>query len=380
MVITRLILGFRPEAGVVGVLLAVALMLVFAFGVSWIWIIVGMLVQTPESVMTSSFLLLFPLTFASNIFVDPATMPGWLQTVVGYNPVTHLATVTRGPDARRRGGSATCVGARRLRGDRGDLRAARDADVPAGAVVGNRDRRRLAMSSPPAAPRRRGRRRRRGRWLRRLALLALALALAPLPAVVVLRWVAPPTTSFMIQSPVRPVSHRWLAWEAIPAHVRLAVVAAEDQRFPLHRGFDVEAIREAIADNRARVRPRGASTITQQVAKNLFLWPGGGYLRKGAEAWITVLIELAWPKRRILDVYLNVAEMGPGVYGVEAAAWRWFDRPATTLGRREAALLAAILPSPRQWRPDAPPPHVARRARWIEGQMANLGDGWLAEL
>ena len=233
------------------------------------------------------------------------------------------------------------------------------------------------MRADPADRRRRPG---RPRWRREILLLALALAAAPLPPVLALRWLAPPTTSFMLQSPVRPVKHQWLEWDAIPAHMRLAVVAAEDQRFPLHRGFDVEAIREALVENRAGERVRGASTITQQVAKNLFLWPGGGYLRKGMEAWLASLIELCWPKRRILEVYLNVAEMGPGVYGVEAAAWRWFDRPAAALGRRHAALLAAILPSPRRWRPDAPPPHVVRRAHWIEEQMANLGDAWLAGL
>jgi len=208
----------------------------------------------------------------------------------------------------------------------------------------------------------------------------LLVLLAPLPPVLALRWLAPPTTSFMLQSPVRPVHHEWVDLERIPAHLALAVVAAEDQRFLQHGGFDLDAIRDAVADNRTRERPRGASTISQQVAKNLFLWPGGGYARKAIEAWITLLIEQCWPKRRILEVYLNVAELGPGVYGAEAAAWRWFDRPAAALGVRESALLAAMLPSPRRSRPDAPSRALAARAAWIEQQMRNLGSGWLAEL
>jgi len=227
-------------------------------------------------------------------------------------------------------------------------------------------------------PRRAARRGRRWAW--RAGLAVLLLILAPLPVVLALRWLPPPTTSFILQSPVRPVHHEWVAWDAIPPHLALAAVAAEDQRFALHDGFDIDAIREAIADNRARARPRGASTISQQVAKNLFLWPGGGYARKAAEAWITVLIEQCWPKRRILEMYLNIAELGPGVYGVEAAAWRWFQRPAAALRQREAALLAAMLPSPRRARPDAPDRPLASRAAWIETQMRNLGSDWLAEL
>ena len=218
------------------------------------------------------------------------------------------------------------------------------------------------------------------RWTWR-ALLAIALVLlAPLPVLLALRWLPPPSTSFMLQSPARPVHHEWVSWDQIPPHVALAVVAAEDQRFALHSGFDLDAIRDAMADNRARARPRGASTISQQVAKNLFLWPGGGYARKAMEAWITVLIEQCWPKRRILEMYLNIAEMGPGVYGVEAAAWRWFDRPAAALQPREAALLAAMLPSPRRMRPDEPTRAHAARAAWIQTQMRNLGSGWLEGL
>jgi monofunctional glycosyltransferase len=200
------------------------------------------------------------------------------------------------------------------------------------------------------------------------------LTLAPVAA---LRWVTPPTTSFMLQSPVRPVHHRWVEAAAIPPHLRLAVVAAEDQRFPHHRGFDVDAMADAWAEFRGGGRRRGASTISQQLAKNLFLWPGGGYARKGIEAGYTVLIETLWPKGRILEVYLNVAEFGPGVYGVGAAAEHFFGKPVQRLSRREAALLAAVLPSPRRMSPAQPSAQVLRRADWIQVQMRQLGDAWL---
>jgi monofunctional glycosyltransferase len=150
------------------------------------------------------------------------------------------------------------------------------------------------------------------------------------------------------------------------------VVAAEDQKFPSHRGFDVESIGDAW-EQRARGRVRGASTISQQVAKNLFLWSGRSWVRKGFEAWFTVLIESLWSKQRILEVYLNVAEFGPGIYGAEAAAQRHFGKPAAALTRREAALLAAVLPDPRAMRAAVPSAYVARRARWIERQAAQLG-------
>jgi monofunctional biosynthetic peptidoglycan transglycosylase len=150
-------------------------------------------------------------------------------------------------------------------------------------------------------------------------------------------------------------------------------VAAEDQLFPHHHGFDVESIRDAVEQRERRPRMRGASTITQQVAKNLFLWPGRSLVRKGIEAYLTAAIELLWPKRRILEVYLNIAETGRDLYGVGAASSVYFGKPPAELTRREAALIAAGLPDPKRRRPDRPGPWLSRRAGWIETQIDQLG-------
>jgi len=157
-------------------------------------------------------------------------------------------------------------------------------------------------------------------------------------------------------------------------------VAAEDQKFLDHEGFDFESIEKAVELNKRRGRSRGASTISQQVAKNLFLWPGKNYLRKGLEAGYTILIEALWPKRRILEVYLNIAEFGDGTYGVEAASRRFFHKPSSRLTRYEGALLAAVLPNPKRMRADRPTRYVERRAWWIERQMMRLGYRHLDEL
>jgi monofunctional biosynthetic peptidoglycan transglycosylase len=148
-----------------------------------------------------------------------------------------------------------------------------------------------------------------------------------------------------------------------------AVVAAEDQKFWTHSGFDFDAMAEAHERNKKRSRKRGASTISQQTAKNLFLWPGGGYFRKGIEAWLTLLIEALWPKARILEVYLNIAEFGPGIYGVEAAAQRFFGKAAAKLSADEAARLAASLPRPSHWHAASGSGYASQRAGWILGQM-----------
>jgi monofunctional glycosyltransferase len=153
----------------------------------------------------------------------------------------------------------------------------------------------------------------------------------------------------------------------------LAVIASEDQRFPEHGGFDFKQIEKAMDEAERGGRARGASTISQQVAKNLFLWNGRSYLRKGLEAWYTVLIEALWSKRRILEVYVNIAEFGRGVYGAEAAAQAFFRKPAARLGRGEAARLAAVLPSPKRMRADNPSAYVLRRQAEIERQMQALG-------
>jgi monofunctional biosynthetic peptidoglycan transglycosylase len=153
----------------------------------------------------------------------------------------------------------------------------------------------------------------------------------------------------------------------------MAAIAAEDQQFPFHAGFDFESIRKAVQHNSKSKRKRGASTISQQVAKNLFLWSGRSWARKGLEVYFTVLIEAAWPKERILEVYLNVAEFGPGTYGVQAAAQRFFRKDAARLTRREAATLAAVLPNPKRFRADRPSNYVQKRRDSIMGQMRALG-------
>ncbi|TXH03659.1 MAG: monofunctional biosynthetic peptidoglycan transglycosylase [Nevskiaceae bacterium] len=213
-------------------------------------------------------------------------------------------------------------------------------------------------------------------WLWRGLLLAIAL---PLLTVLALKWLPPPTTAFMLQSPVRPVRYDWVPADRIADSARRAVIAAEDQKFRMHHGFDVEAIQKAVAHNRSSRHRRGASTISQQTAKNLFLWPGGGYFRKAVEAGVTVLIETIWGKDRILEVYLNVAEFGPGIYGVEAASQAYFHKHAAQLTPGEASRLAAVLPNPRHWSVTAPGAYVQARAGWILGQMGYGGRSAPAE-
>jgi monofunctional glycosyltransferase len=200
--------------------------------------------------------------------------------------------------------------------------------------------------------------------------------------VLVLRWLPIPASAFMAQRQIAAWWHReaqfelhytWVPQAQISPSVLLAAVAAEDQKFNDHWGFDVAALKHAWQHNARHRKVRGASTISQQVAKNLFLWPSRSYLRKGIEAYFTVLIELLWPKRRILEVYVNVAEYGNGVYGVGAAASQYFRKTPDQLSAREAALLAAVLPSPRRYSVAKPSGYVSTRAYWIQRQMTRLG-------
>jgi monofunctional biosynthetic peptidoglycan transglycosylase len=215
----------------------------------------------------------------------------------------------------------------------------------------------------------------------RLTVVGLAAPCALLLMLIVpLRWLAPATTAFMLTSPVKPVDYRWVPITRIAPAAALAVVAAEDQKFPFHHGFDLQAIDAALAHNARSRRVRGASTISQQTAKNLFLWSGRSYLRKGFEALLTVALEHCWNKRRILEIYLNIVEFGPGVYGVEAAAQRYFHAPAARLSPHDAALLAAVLPNPRALHVAAPSRYVETRAAEIEQQMRQLGANYLAAL
>jgi monofunctional biosynthetic peptidoglycan transglycosylase len=220
------------------------------------------------------------------------------------------------------------------------------------------------------------------RWLRRLLLLALALLLLAVGLVTLFRFVHPPTSALMLEARVTALlagernystDYRWVALEDISPQAALAVIASEDQLFPFHAGFDFKSIREAVRRNAAGGRVHGASTISQQVAKNLFLWSGRSYFRKGLEAGFTLLIEALWPKERILEMYLNIAQFGRGCYGVEAAAQRFYRRPARQLNREQGAQLAAVLPNPLRLRVDSPSAYVLSRRNWILGQMNSLG-------
>ncbi|CNF25484.1 monofunctional biosynthetic peptidoglycan transglycosylase [Yersinia bercovieri] len=166
----------------------------------------------------------------------------------------------------------------------------------------------------------------------------------------------------------------WVPMDEISPYMALAVMAAEDQKFPEHWGFDVDAIESALSHNqRNQHRIRGASTLSQQTAKNLFLWDGRSWLRKGLEVGLTAGIELVWTKRRILTVYLNIAEFGEGIFGVEAAAKHFFHKPASKLSASEAAILAAVLPNPLRFKANAPSGYVISRQQWILRQMRQLG-------
>ena len=200
--------------------------------------------------------------------------------------------------------------------------------------------------------------------------------------VLLLRWINPPFTAFMVETKVaawfkRDASYEsayhWVDLNRISPNLALAVIASEDQKFPEHWGFDVEAIEKAYQLNQHSHKVRGASTISQQVAKNLFLWSGRSYFRKGLEAYFTIMIEACWPKRRILEVYLNIAEFGYGTYGAESASQRFFHRPAARMTRADAALLAAVLPSPEHYSAAAPSAYVQRRREQILTQMQALG-------
>jgi monofunctional glycosyltransferase len=217
------------------------------------------------------------------------------------------------------------------------------------------------------------------RWI--LGLIAACVAASAL-LVLLLRWVNPPFTAFMVETRVaawfkRDGSyesvHHWVDLNGISPNLALAVIASEDQKFPEHWGFDVEAIEKAYQLNQHSHKVRGASTISQQVAKNLFLWSGRSYFRKGLEAYFTIMIEACWPKRRILEVYLNIAEFGYGTYGAESASQRFFHRPAARMTRADAALLAAVLPSPEHYSAAAPSAYVQRRREQILTQMQALG-------
>ena len=214
---------------------------------------------------------------------------------------------------------------------------------------------------------------------RPLLTLLLILALIPIGGVVLHRFVPPLFTILMVQQAVagHGMDYRWRSLDHISPRLVEAVIAAEDARFCQHHGFDVEAIQKAMeanerAEQRGSDKRRGASTISQQTAKNVFLWPSRDWVRKGLEVGYTGLIEAVWGKRRIMEMYLNVAEWAPGVYGAEGASRHWFNKSAENLTAREAARLAAILPSPRRYRAADPGPYVRRRASRIQAAMGTV--------
>lgn len=202
--------------------------------------------------------------------------------------------------------------------------------------------------------------------------------------ILLFRFVNPPTSAFMLayqlQNPNEAIVHEWVPLAAISPWMPLAVVASEDQRFPHHAGVDLEAIRQALSEYRAGEGLRGASTITQQTAKNLFLWNGRSFMRKAIEAVLAFAVDGVWSKERVLEVYLNIAEFGPGIYGVEAASWTYFGKSARQLTEYQAALLAAVLPNPKVLSVNSPSSYVLERVAWVRGQMAQLGSGYLRDL
>ncbi|MDQ3110294.1 MAG: monofunctional biosynthetic peptidoglycan transglycosylase [Bacteroidota bacterium] len=199
--------------------------------------------------------------------------------------------------------------------------------------------------------------------------------------VVALRWLPVSYTPLMFIRCVQTkgdkkmkIEHEWTAESEIPNGLQLAVVSCEDQRFLTHHGFDFKEIEKAMAESEKGERNRGASTISQQTAKNVFLWPSSTYVRKGFEAWFTVLIEVFWSKKHILNVYLNSIEFGDGIYGCEAAAQHFFHKPASKLTRDEAARLAVVLPNPIRFNAGKPTTHLTQRKEWALRQMANQGN------
>jgi monofunctional biosynthetic peptidoglycan transglycosylase len=232
----------------------------------------------------------------------------------------------------------------------------------------------------------------KGIWarLRRIFYWAVGLFLGiSVLAILLFRFVPVPASALMVQRRIqswnesKPYAsrHRWVSLDDIAPAMGAAVIAGEDQTFAEHFGFDWKAIEKAVEHNERSRRKRGASTLTQQTAKNLFCWEGRTWARKGVEAWFTLLMEAGWPKRRILEVYLNIVEFGDGIYGVEAASQTYFHKPAKRLREEEAALLAAVLPNPHRFKVAAPSDYILGRQAWILQQMHQLGgDGVIKAL
>lgn len=227
---------------------------------------------------------------------------------------------------------------------------------------------------------------RRQTWPRRFWCWTWRLALAWVAVtwliVAILRFVPPPTSAFMLERHIAAwrageknftLRYHWAPWREISPQLPIALIASEDQKFPFHHGFDVQAIQDALDEADEGERLRGASTISQQTAKNLFLWSGRSFVRKGLEAYFTVLLEITWPKRRILEVYMNIAEFGDGIYGADAAARTFFREAPAQLDAYQSALLASVLPNPKKLHAERPSPYVLRHAEWTQRQVRQLG-------
>lgn len=214
-------------------------------------------------------------------------------------------------------------------------------------------------------------------WKTCIAFLVISIA-----SVIIYRWIPVPVTPLMLIRNVEQMGHGkgitmehdWVSLKEISPKLQLAVVCSEDQNYLKHFGFDIGAIKKAMEENEEGKRLRGGSTITQQTAKNVFLWQGRSYLRKGLEAWFTLLIEVFWSKERIMEVYLNSIEMGNGIYGAEAASQHWFHKPAKKLTKDEAAAIAAILPNPLRLKANPASSYVSNRKAWIKQQMNFWGN------
>jgi monofunctional biosynthetic peptidoglycan transglycosylase len=215
------------------------------------------------------------------------------------------------------------------------------------------------------------------RWWQKLKRIFIVLFIAQFVYIILLRWLDPPITVTQLVSWVSGdgLKRDYVGWDEVSPNARLAVIAHEDQLFAVHNGFDWESIQKAIAFNKKKPRSvRGGSTISQQVAKNVFLWQGRSYLRKGLEAYFTFMIELIWGKKRILQIYLNVSEMGKGIFGIEAASQSYFNKPAKKLTVSEAAMIASCLPNPKKLKVKPLSNYISHRYVWVVQQMGFLQD------
>ena len=215
------------------------------------------------------------------------------------------------------------------------------------------------------------------RVVQKVKRIFLFLVAAQFIYIILLKWIDPPITITQLVSLVSRdgLKRDYVDFKQISPHARLAVMAAEDQLFPDHNGFDIKSIKKAMDTNKKKSsRLRGASTISQQVAKNVFLWQGRSWLRKGMEVYFTFMIEMIWGKKRILEVYLNVAEMGKGIFGIEAAAQKYYRKPAKKLSRTESARIAACLPNPKKYKVEPASNYILKRTPWVLRQMDNLKD------